>query len=100
VSVGRCRIGVVVSVYDRRLPACFCFLVRAMCMSLDKVSYDGVASHWVGHMDSLNVILTKYSRAFPDTKLRLGLFVKVSQRGSPGVKDAITDATCQLEAIV
>jgi hypothetical protein len=45
VSVGRCRIGVVVSVYDRRLPACFCFLVRAMCMSLDKVSYDGVASH-------------------------------------------------------
>jgi hypothetical protein len=31
----------------------------------------------VGHMDSLNVILTKYRRVFPDTKLRLGLFVKV-----------------------
>lgn len=37
VPVERCRVGVVVSVYDRRLPTCFCFLVRAICMSLDKV---------------------------------------------------------------
>jgi len=28
------------------------------------------------------------------------LFVKVPQRASPGVKDAPTDATCQLGAIV
>lgn len=48
----------------------------------------------------LYVILTKYRRILPDTKLRLGLFVKVPQRGSPSVKDAPTDVTCQLEAIV
>lgn len=35
VSVG--GVEVVVSVYDRWLPLCFCFLVRALCMSLDKV---------------------------------------------------------------
>jgi hypothetical protein len=51
----------------------------------------------VGHMGSLNVILTKYMRVLPDT---IGLIVKMSQRGSPGAKDAHADATCQLEAIV
>ena len=54
----------------------------------------------VGHMDSLNVILTKYRHVLLDTNLRLGLFIKVPQSGSPGAKDAPTDVTCQLEAIV
>jgi hypothetical protein len=48
----------------------------------------------------LYVILTKHRRILPDTKPRLGLFVKVPQMGSSSVKDAPTDATCQLEAIV
>lgn len=42
----------------------------------------------------------EYRRVLPaDTKLRLELFVRVPQRGSPGVKDAPTDATCELETI-
>ena len=63
----------VVSVYDRWLPDCFCLLVRAQCMSLDKVRW--CASHTVDtrRMDSLNVILTKYRRFLPDTKLRVGI---------------------------
>jgi hypothetical protein len=35
-SVGRFRSVVAVLVYDRRLPACFYFLVHALRMSLDK----------------------------------------------------------------
>jgi hypothetical protein len=52
------------------------------------------------HMKSLNIILTKYRRVLPDTKLGLELLDKVPQRGSAGVKDAPTDATRKLEVIV
>ena len=84
-----------VSVYDRRLPACFWFLVRA---NVHELGYDIMmwqAKRIWSHGFSkcyLNEIL--YKHVLPGTGLR------VPQSGSPSVKDAPTDVTCQLEVIV